>query len=188
MSPLKHLAILGAIALATTACTQQASPEPATAAPAAPTSSAPAAKPVPARRAVAMMPVSLDLLSRNRHNAPLSCNLEVINNQRIKNEPFVVNSKVATFGGWYLPEISKKPGTKAYLRLVDESGSAGWEGEIRTWTNRPDISAMAVEPGNAGFAQAFDLSPLPPGRYQMSVVFEDTGLRSCDKNQVLEIK
>lgn len=192
MSLVKHLAFVGALALLSTACTQQAEPEPAAATPAANPAPAgtTAAAPGPGNRMVPLMPLTLELLSRKRHNAPLSCNIEVINNQRVKDQPFLITNKAVTFGGWYLPEISKKTGTKAYLRLVDESGAAGWEGEIRNWVPRPDILAALkpVDAGNAGFSQAFDLTPLPPGRYQLSVVFEDTGLRSCDKQQVLEIK
>lgn len=190
MSPLKHLAILGTVALLSTACTQQAAPEPATATPAAAAPAATATPAAPAMRVLPLRPLTLELLSRKRHNAPVSCNIEVINNLRVRAQPFQVTTKVVTIGGWYLPEISKKTGTKAYIRLVDESGAAGWEGEIRNWIARPDIlSALkAVDAGKTGFSQAFDVSPLPPGRYQLSVVFEDTGLRSCDKQQVLEIK
>jgi hypothetical protein len=193
MTASSRAAIVAIVVLLSASCGQQPAPEStAPAAATAPAATAPAAGAKPAGPAMKVIPLralSMEDLARHHHNAPLSCNIESISGARMTAAPYKAKAKQVVVSGWFLPEISKKTGTPAFLRLVDENGSAGWDTPILHWTPRPEVitTMKGVDKGNPGFLQPVDLTPLPSGRYQVSVIFNDTGWRSCDLKKVIEI-
>ncbi|MGH8028787.1 MAG: hypothetical protein ACREO3_02515 [Arenimonas sp.] len=190
MSILKKLAFIGSVALLASACAPQGASDstPVAATPAA----TPAAKPAkaPKMRMPPLRAITAKQLARKRHNAPSSCNIELIDNVRLTDTPYPVAKDAIAVSGWFVPEISRKTGTPASLWIVDETGAAGWEAPLRNWLPRPTVltATKAVDVGNVGFLQPIDVSTLPPGRYQLTVEFDDTGLRSCDKQRMLVIQ
>lgn len=189
MSHTKNTLLIGLLVAAVAGCTQQAEPEaqPAPAAPAAPT---PAAKPAPMNAQTPRV-LTAAQIAEKRLPQQASCNLETVNNVRFKNAPFQTAAQDVVFSGWLLPEISKKTGVDAEIRVLDSTGQAGWQYKINRWTVRPDVNAAmkAVDDGKTGFAQPADLSTLPPGNYKVLVTFRSNGTPYvCDNGRQLEIK
>jgi hypothetical protein len=188
MSHAKNTLLIGLLVAAVAGCTQKAEPEaqPAAAAPAA----QPAAKPAP-MKAQAPRVLTAEQVAEKRLPQQASCNLETVNNVRFKNAPFQTAAKPIVFSGWLLPEISKKTGVEAEIRVLDATGHAGWQYKINRWTARPDVNAAmkAADDGKTGFAQPADLATLPPGNYKVLVTFRANGTPYvCDNGRQLEIK
>jgi hypothetical protein len=113
-----------------------------------------------------------------RRHSPRSCHLEFADNQAFAGQqPLVVRGSSVLLRGWFLSEISGRPGLPASLRVVPEARGAGWEGPIQHWLPRPDVlkAMQATGEGDAGFVQRFELSALPPGTYRLQLLFEDGG-------------
>jgi hypothetical protein len=194
MTASSKAALAAIVVLLSASCGQQPSTEntaPAAAANAPAAAPAAGAKPAaPAMKVIPLRALSMEDLARHHHNAPLSCNIEAISGTRLTAAPYKAKAKQVMVSGWFLPEISKKTGTPAFLRIVDENGSAGWDTPILHWSPRPEVitTMKGVDKGNPGFLQPVDLTPLPPGKYQVSVTFNDTGWRACDLKKVIEIQ
>jgi len=191
MTHAKNTLLIGLLAVAVAGCTQQ-QPEaqPAANAPADAAKPANAAKPAPLKAQAARV-LTADQIKEKRLPQQASCNLETVNNVRFKNAPFQTDAKAIVFSGWLLPEISKKTGVEAEIRVLDATGSAGWQYKINRWTARPDVNAAmkAADDGKTGFAQPADLSTLPPGNYKVLVTFRSNGTPYvCDNGRQLQIK
>lgn len=193
MSNLKLASVLGTIVLLSGACSQQGAPEPGTAA--NPAATAPAAPAVPAKAhgvaASSLHQISAALITEKRADAPASCNIETVDGAQLTDAPLKVSKKKITVAGWFLPEISKKTGSPVSLRVISESGSAGWEVSLAHWSPRPKVIAAmhGLDNGNAGFAEPLDIHTLTPGKYRLYLVFKDSGVaRVCNKNRMLEIQ
>jgi hypothetical protein len=189
MSLAKNTLLIGLLALAVAGCTQEDEPE------AAPAATPPAEVPTPAKAAPvkAQEPRVLTAAQVKEKRLPqqASCNLETVNNVRFKNAPFPTPAKAVVFSGWLLPEISKKSGVDAEIRVLDASGSAGWQFKINRWIPRPDVNAAmkAVDKGNTGFVQPADLSTLPKGNYKVLVTFRSNGTPYvCDNARQLQVQ
>jgi hypothetical protein len=193
MSLAKNSLLTGLLVLAMAGCAQEDAPEaetPAANAPAEAARPADAARPLPAK---AQEPRVLTVAQVKEKRLPqqASCNLETVDNVRFKNTPFATAAKPVLFNGWLLPEISKKPGVEAEIRVLDATGSAGWQFRINHWMARPDVNAAmkAVDDGKTGFAQPADLSTLPAGNYKVLVTFRSGGTPYvCDNGRQLAIK
>ena len=192
MSHVKNTLLIGLLVAAVAGCTQQEAPQaqPDAAAPAADAGKPAAAKPAPIKAQVPKV-LTAAQVAEKRLPQQASCNLETVNNVRFKNAPFQTPAKAIVFSGWLLPEISKKTGVEAEIRVLDATGAAGWQYKINRWTPRPDVNAAmkAADDGKTGFAQPADLSTLPPGNYKVLVTFRANGTPYvCDNGRQLEIK
>jgi hypothetical protein len=190
MSKIKFASVFGTIALLASACSPQGAPESTQVA--APAATAPTA-PVKAHGAPASSAhqIGAALVAEKRQDAPSSCSIETVDGAQFTDAPAKVTKKQISVAGWFLPEISKKTGSPASLRLVEESGAAGWEVSLSHWTSRPKVIAAmhGVDTGNAGFAETFDIHSVAPGKYHLILVFKDSGVaRVCDKGRKLEIQ
>jgi hypothetical protein len=92
--------------------------------------------------------------------------------------------------GWFLSEISGRPGVPASLRVVDAASGVAWAAPITHWVARPDVNLhlQATGDGPVGFRQRFDLSALPDSTYGLVIRFEDGGhVYECDGRRQIVI-
>jgi peptidoglycan/LPS O-acetylase OafA/YrhL len=126
-----------------------------------------------------------------RRHSPGSCNLEFAGKLAFQaGEPMVERGSSVLLRGWFLSEVSGKPGLPAALRLLPEAGGPAWQAPIEHWFARPDVldKLQATGTGDAGFAQRFDLSTLAPGTYRLQLLFEDGGRAyDCNTGQRLAV-
>jgi len=144
-----------------------------------------------ASRAPRLGKMSLAQISEQRVGTSASCNIESIDSMVFKTGRLAVARKIQPVTGWFLPEHSRRTGIPAVLRFVNMDGSGGWEVALEKWHARPDVLAVkhGMDGGNVGFSQTIDLSPLPPGRYKLVVVYADSGISSvCDKDRELDVQ
>jgi hypothetical protein len=191
MSHAKNTLLIGLLVAVVAGCTQQDAPpaQPDAAAPADASTPA-AAKPAPVK-AQAPKVLTAEQIAEKRLPQQASCNIETVNNVRFKNAPFQTPAKGIVFSGWLLPEISKKTGVDAEIRVLDATGTAGWQYKINRWTARPDVNAAmkAADEGKTGFAQPVDLATLPPGNYKVLVTFRSNGTPYvCDNGRQVQIQ
>jgi hypothetical protein len=191
MSHAKNTLLIGLLAVAVAGCAQTGEGD------AQPPASAPAeaAKPAdPGKPAVPPQPprvLTAEEVAQKRLPQQASCNLEAINGVRLKSEPFQTPPKAVVFGGWLLPEISKKSGVNAEIRVIDATGTAGWQYKINRWMPRPDVNAAmkALDDGPTGFSQPADLSMLPKGNYKLLITFRSNGTPYvCNNGRELTIQ
>ena len=126
-----------------------------------------------------------------RRHSPRSCHLESADEQPFaRGEPMVANNATVQLRGWFLSEISGRPGLAASLRLLPDAGGPGWQAPIQHWIPRPDVLAamQATGRGDVGFVQRFELSALAPGTYRLQLLFDDGGKPyDCNTGQRLVV-
>jgi hypothetical protein len=191
MSHAKNALLIGLLAVAVAGCTQndQAGAQPAANAPA--DAAGPAAPATPAITPQAPRVLTAEEVAQQRLPQQASCNIETINGVRLKSEPFQTPPKGVVFAGWLLPEISKKTGVDAEIRVIDATGTAGWQFKINRWMPRPEVNAAmkALDDGQTGFAQPADLSTLPKGNYKLLITFRSNGTPYvCNNGRQLTIQ
>lgn len=136
-----------------------------------------------------LIPLTADELKVARTASIASCNIEALGTTVFGSAPVDVTGKAVTVSGWFLSAVSKKSGVPAQLRVVNMTGTDGWQLPISSWVARPDVlSTMhAVDSGNVGFSQAVDFKSLPTGQYHLLVTFKDAGQAyACDKGRVIK--
>jgi hypothetical protein len=138
-----------------------------------------------------LIPLAAADLREARTASTDSCNIEALGKTTFGPAPVDLTEKSTVVAGWLLSAVSKKSGVPAMLRVVDISGTNGWQMPIGSWVARPDVTTTmhSVDLGNVGFSQAVDFSALPTGQYHLLVTFRDAGhAYLCDKGRMIDIK
>jgi peptidoglycan/LPS O-acetylase OafA/YrhL len=140
-------------------------------------------------RVVTLSPITVPLPKEGRKPAPLSCNIESVDASLFMTQAMPVEQTEVRVAGWFVSEHSKRSGLPATLRLRTEDATQGWETEVHTWMHRPSTKDFVkAMDDNLGFSVWLDLSALPPGRYRMSMAFEEGGKRYlCNHGRTLDL-
>lgn len=188
MSNPRNTALLAAIAILISGCGSSGKPaDQSGVKPPASSASSDAHAAIPG---TGLQPLTAEELNAPQIATAVSCNIEGLGNAPFATAPLDLTTPATTISGWVLSEASRKSGTPAQLRFVNEAGNGGWKVPIGSWIPRPDvISTMhGVDSGNVGFMQKVDLGSLPRGQYHVVVTFQDAGKSySCDKQRVINI-
>lgn len=117
------------------------------------------------------------------------CAIDIVNDP-VKKEVIAINRAGGlNIYGWALDEKSVSVSSVVYLHLL--KGSENYYGQLNRRGDRGDLAKAFGKPEfiNAGFGGAVDISSLPVGQYEMSVIQIGGNKRLvCSTNYKLELR